>query len=226
MRTSQVIRRMRPAAFRTARAVLGTGNRPLARRRARRVLAGAPRPFALELGGRRARPGWVVTDVGATTRLYLDATSRWPIEDGALVRIYADNVIEHVSLEGARRLLAEAHRCLVPGGVLRLVTPDVGRHVEVYLSGRAAVDGPIADHYRTLGLEVHHPVDLVRIPIGSFGHHTGQVYDRASLEAELRAAGFTDVVACTSGASDHPELRGLERRGDDGGWQLVLEATR
>jgi predicted SAM-dependent methyltransferase len=212
--------------FRAAKRTVGTVNTPIARLRSRRAIPRLERPIALEIGGRRPRAGWFVTDVGATTRHYLDATARWPFEDGALSRIFADNMIEHITLEGARRFLAEAHRCLQPGGVIRLVTPDIGRHVEVYLGGADAVRGPVAEHYRQLGVPVEHPVDLVRIPIGVFGHHVGQVYDFHALAAELERAGFRDPVSCEVGESTHPDLRELERRVDGGQWQLVVEATR
>jgi hypothetical protein len=217
---------VKPIVFRAAKRAIGTVNTPVARIRGRRAMARAPRPVALEIGGRRARDGWLVTDVGATTRYYLDATSRWPFEDGAVSRVFADNMIEHITLELARRFLAEAHRCIRPGGVIRLVTPDIRRHVDVYLQGPAAVSGDVAEHYRALGVSVEHPVDLVRIPIGVFGHHVGQVYDFDALAAELERAGFRDPVSCEVGQSEHPELRGLERRTDGADWQLVVEATR
>lgn len=217
---------MNRTLFAVGKRVVGTANRPVARRRLQRALPMVERPFALEVGGRRPRPGWFVTDVGATTRHFLDATAPWPIEDGALSYVFADNMIEHVDLEAARRFLREAHRCLQPGAVIRLVTPDIGRHVELYLTGAEAVHGFEAEHYRELGLAVEHPVDLVRIPIGAFGHHTGQVYDRSALAAELTHAGFHDPTPCDVGASTHAQLRGLERRTDGGRWQLILEATR
>src|SRR5215510_8310331 len=134
----------------------------------RRAARAAARPVALEIGGRRPREGWLVTDVSAVTRNYLDATGRWPFEDGSLSYVYADNVIEHVSLEGGRNFFAEAHRCLRPGGRVRVVTPDVGRHVEQYLAGRAGVEGEVGQRYKSFGIVVEHPVDLVRIPIGEF----------------------------------------------------------
>lgn len=112
----------------------------------------------------------MITNVNAVARNYLDATSTWPIEAGALSLVYADNVIEHISLDAGRVMLAEAYRCLRPGGVIRLVTPDIRLHVELYLAGAESVHGSVGNRHRDSGLTVEHPVDLVRIPIGSFGH--------------------------------------------------------
>ncbi len=201
-------------------------NTPIARRRLRSTLAGTQRPFKLEIGGLTERPGWVITNVNAVTRNYLDATSRWPIEDGAVSYVYADNVIEHLTLDAGRAMLAEAHRCLQPGGAIRLVTPDVRKHVELYLRGAESIDDPVGRSYRDLGLVVEHPVDILRIPIGSFGHHTGYVYDFETLANELKRAGFHTVTEHELGQSEHAELNGLDQRTDEGGAQMALEALR
>lgn len=201
-------------------------NTPLAKGRMRRAVAALPRPIRLEIAGTSDRPGWLGTNVSATARNYLDATSRWPFEDGALSFVYADNMIEHVPLDAARKLLAEAHRCLRPGGVIRLVTPDIRNHVELYLAGAKTLDEPAAQFYRDIGLVVEHPVDLVRIPIGSFGHHVGYVYDFETLDAELTRAGFASAARCGLGESEHPELAGLDKRSGEGGVQLAVEASR
>ncbi|MGJ9412782.1 class I SAM-dependent methyltransferase [Aeromicrobium sp. CF4.19] len=217
---------MNPTFRKLARAVVLTGNTPLARARARRAFATAPRPFKLEVGGLSPREGWVVTNVNAVTRLYLDATSTWPLEQSSLSHVYSDNVIEHLTLDATRRMLREAHRCLAPGGIIRLITPDVRAHVEMYLSGATALDEAAARHYRDLGLVVEHPIDVLRIPIGAFGHHEGYVFDLETLTVELEAAGFTDVVRTPTGQSEHPELSGLDVRTSEGGAQLSVEARR
>lgn len=208
------------------RATVSAINTPMARARADRVLAAAPRPLKLEIGGLTTRPGWVVTNVNAVTRNYLDATVRWPLEDASVQYVYADNVIEHITLDMSRAMLAEAYRCMRPGGVIRLVTPDLRGHIDLYLAGRDALSTDVADHYRGMGLVVEHPLDLVRVPIASFGHHTGYVYDFETLDAELRRAGFGAVTRCELGKSEHHDLVGLDVRGHAGPAQLAVEATR
>lgn len=217
---------MNPSLWRAARFSMRTVNTPVARARAKRAIADQSRPFKLEIGGIVPRPGWVITNVNAVTRLYLDATRRWPIEDAALSHVYSDNVIEHLPLEATRAMLREGYRCLQPGGIIRLITPDVRAHVEMYLSGAPALEEAAARHYRDLGLLVEHPIDVLRIPIGAFGHHEGYVFDFETLAAELAAAGFTGIVRTPTGGSDHPELQGLDVRTSEGGAQLAVEASR
>jgi SAM-dependent methyltransferase len=203
-----------------------TVNRPIATVRCRVAARRAPRPIALEVGGLTPRPGWFMVNVNAVTPHFMDGTKPWVFEDGALSHVYADNMIEHVPLEGARAFLSEAHRCLRPGGVIRLVTPDVRAHVELYRSGKQVVESDLADIYRDLGVVVEHPVDMVRTPIGEFGHITGYAYDFETLDAELQRAGFAPAVRHQLQESDDPMLRGLEVRPEHGPLQMVLEATR
>ena len=217
---------MNPRLRSVVRTTVLAANTPLAKGRTRRALADAPRPLRLEIGGLAPRPGWVVTNVNAVTRNFLDATSTWPLEDGSVSHVYSDNVIEHVPLEAGRVLFAEAYRCLQPGGVIRFVTPDLRGHVERYLAGTAPKGDPEAAVYEQYGLTVDHPLDWVRIPIASFGHHEGYVYDFETLASELERVGFHHVVRTELGASDHPELDGLDQRADEGGAQMAVEATR
>ncbi|MGI9084581.1 MAG: hypothetical protein ACR2FE_04740 [Aeromicrobium sp.] len=66
----------------------------------RRAVARAPRPVKLEIGGLARREAWLVTSTPgpATTGRH----EAGPFEDGSLLRVYADNVIEHITLDRGR----------------------------------------------------------------------------------------------------------------------------
>ena len=214
--------RLRVAIRETIRAI----NKPFGKVRTRRAFARSERPNKLEIGGLTPREGWIITNVNATTRNYLDATSPWPVADGSVQYVFSDNVIEHIPLAAGRAMLEQAHRSMQPGGVIRLVTPDIKKHVELYQAGDSVLDSDVAKEYRELGMVVEHSIDLIRIPIGSFGHHEGYVYDFQVLEAELKRAGFHSIVQVQMGESEHEALRGLDIRLGQEGAQLVVEATR
>jgi predicted SAM-dependent methyltransferase len=217
---------MNPRVRRVVRGAVWTTNRPVATARFRAAARRAPRPIALEVGGLKRREGWLIVNINAVTPYYMDGTKPWVFEDGALSHVYADNMIEHVPLSGGRVFLAEAYRCLRPGGVIRLVTPDVRTHVDMYLHGAGVVRSAYADEYRSLGVVIEHPIDLLRTPIGEFGHHAGYVYDFDTLNAELQRAGFSPARRCELNESDDPKLRGLEARATHGSLQMVVEAVR
>jgi predicted SAM-dependent methyltransferase len=214
-----------PGARPLTRTCVQAANAPFARARLRKELARTHPPIRLEIGGHKPREGWIVTNVNAVARLYLDATRRWPFNDDTVEYVFSDNVIEHLTLQAGRAMLKEARRCLQPGGTIRIVTPDLRVHVDMYLSGVTALNNEASSHYRDLGLVVEHPIDLVRIPIASFGHHQGYLYDFDTLAAELERAGFTAPTRFDLGISDHAALSGLDIRSHEGGAQLAVEAT-
>ena len=57
-----------------------------------------------------------------------------PIADASATIIYCSHVIEHVPDDAVESLLRESYRALMPGGVLRLVTPDVDLAFAAYLN--------------------------------------------------------------------------------------------
>lgn len=202
-----------------------TVNAPFAKARLRKELGQTRSPIRLEIGGHEVRDEWIVTNVNAVAHFYLDATKRWPLDDDTVEYVFADNMIEHITLAEGRAMLAEAHRCLQPGGTIRIVTPDLRAHVDMYLSGGPALDNEASMHYRNVGLCVEHPIDLVRIPIASFGHHLGYLYDFDTLATELERAGFKTPTRFASGDSTHAALSGLDSRSHEGAAQMAVEAT-
>jgi len=194
--------------------------------RLRRLLADTPPPYRLELGTNEVNhDGWIPTDVQWRARNYLDATGPWPFPQGSISHVYADNVIEHVSLDGARSLFREAARTMQPGGRIRLVTPDARRCAEVYLEGGELADAQ-KDAHRGAGTRVEHDVDILRGVFIEYDHRYGYAWDQNALTAELEAAGFTGVERCELGDSSDAALRGLEWRvlPIDRVTMLVLEA--
>jgi SAM-dependent methyltransferase len=63
------------------------------------------------------------------------------------VACYSSHLLEHLSPEEGTALLAEMHRVLAPGGVIRVVVPDLERVARDYLETleRALAEGTAAD---------------------------------------------------------------------------------
>jgi predicted SAM-dependent methyltransferase len=57
----------------------------------------------------------------------------WP--DASVDCIYTSHTLEHLRREDGERLMAECYRVLKPGGVLRIVVPDLKASVDDYLEG-------------------------------------------------------------------------------------------
>ena len=196
--------------------------------RLRRFLAGSSPPYRVELGaGAVRREGWIPTDVWWRARYHLDATRPWPFPPGSVSHVYADNMIEHVPIDGGRALLRHAVSALEPGGRIRLVTPDVEKCAEVYLE-RGDLARAQLDAHRGAGTRVEHSVDILRGVFIEYEHYRGYAWDFDSLNAELGAAGFTSIERCELEDSADPVLRGLESRvlPADRVTMLAVEARR
>lgn len=158
----------------------------------------------------------------------LDISQPLPFADAAVGWVYAEHLIEHVPLPVAVRWLREVHRILVPGGRLRLTTPDLGKYVEGYLAGEKF----FARHRRRvdLGIGVAPPMPARNAFMFNqifylYGHKW--LYDQAELEYVLTQAGFEPaaIEPCSYRCGADAEIANLDQmfRNDE---TLYLEVVR
>ncbi len=130
---------------------------------------------------------------------YCDVRRRLPFGDGSVAVLYASHVLEHLYRGQARRFLADAHRVLKPGGVLRVVVPDAHaivtwylRHAQQPTNGKASSD-LLMEMLQLRPREAPRP-GLVRSIFGHDSIHLHKwMYDAAGLAALVREAGFGKV---------------------------------
>lgn len=194
----------------------------------RRIRRNGDADLWLEIGAWTTnRPGWTATDVSWRASNFLDLSRPWPIPSGSTMYVFADNVVEHLSLKDNRLMLREAFRVLKSHGTIRLVTPDIESLVQLYLNGLPAADALHAELTRD-GYLVQHSVDLLRFAFQDDGHHDGYLWDLNALGNELTAAGFSEVRRCDLGQSNDPNLRNIDGRSHSqiGKVMLIVEATK
>jgi SAM-dependent methyltransferase len=81
-------------------------------------------------------PGFLNTDHFAfVADFHVDIRYPMPFADERWSGIFAHHTVEHVSYEEALAFFREAHRCLRPGGTLRVVVPDVAKFIRIYVNG-------------------------------------------------------------------------------------------
>jgi hypothetical protein len=133
------------------------------------------------------------------------------LKPGSAAVVFSSHLIEHLHRSDALALLRDAHRALKPGGVCRVITPDLGVFVAAYVGTRDA-SGLAGDRLQESLLL--HPADppstgtllgLYR-QATAFDHHKW-VYDGASLCALFAAAGFQAPRVCGFLDSDVPAER-------------------
>jgi predicted SAM-dependent methyltransferase len=194
---------------------LGMARRPITSRKFRQAVAAAHGNAKLVVGGGLvALPGWINTDISWRASHYLDLAKPWPVPQGSISKVYADNVIEHFPLAVGRDVLRYIFDALKPGGAVRLATPDVERTARAYLD-----NGDLAarhlERHRNHGYSIYHPVDLLRVTFCEHGHHLGYLFDYDTLSAEMEAVGFVKVNREEAGESSDPEFAQLETRASE-----------
>ena len=63
---------------------------------------------------------------------YLDLTRPLPYASGRVAAVFSSHVFEHLFFDEVERLIGEIYRVLVPGGVCRVVVPDLEKIIQLY----------------------------------------------------------------------------------------------
>jgi predicted SAM-dependent methyltransferase len=157
--------------------------------------------------------------------IHADVTKGLKYPDHSASYVYTSHMIEHVSRWRALELLRECFRVLSPGGVVRVLTPDLERWVEDYAQGDTSNAATRADAFMAkLWVYSEQPGTLVQrfVRRNMSGAIHQWLYDFESLSALLGEAGFADVTRWTYRDGTVPDLDQLEHHREG----LHVEATR
>ncbi len=182
--------------------------------------------------GWNLREGWLNTDLecladadghrtapGRLARLderfyYLqhDAAQPFPFEDESFEWLYAEHLIEHLSLNEAVVWLKDARRLLKPGGMLRLSTPDLRHYMAGYLDEQGRFFEEHRKRLKALGLKQipQRRAWMVNQIFQHWGHRW--IYDFDELTFAARQAGFDPAraVECRFRQGRVPEVCALD----------------
>ncbi len=166
--------------------------------RRRRRAAATPRPLRLHVGaGRERLEGWLNLDIQDLPGVDVVADVTEGLHFHDVEAIYAEHFLEHLRIDRAIDFLVECHRVLVPGGWLRLSTPNLDW---VWLTHYATAAPAEEKERRALGTNR-----------AFHGWRHQFLWNRELLGRALGACGFDDVTWCRWGESPQELFRGLER---------------
>jgi len=183
--------------------------------------------------GPRAPEGWIATDINPTSPevMTVDLLRPLPFPTESVEFFHAEQVIEHLDFSEIGALLLEIARCLIPGGVCRIATPDATRFVD--LPRKLASDDTDSQDWqdwlvsanRMWGVDerfVNDWIFAVNRAFNWWGHRF--LLTRPLLDDLLRTRGFLTEWQ-VMGESRFPELRGIERHGEEGGERQTAMQT-
>lgn len=161
---------------------------------------------------------------------YGDVVKGLPLAANCVDGLYASHVLEHLPLADMRIALAESLRVLKPGGVFRLIVPDLKSRARAYLD---AGDAPDAAHTfmrsTYLGSEGRGNSlgSRLRAAVGNSMHLW--MYDFPAMAAELERAGFVEIRRAAFGDAEDPMFARVEtedRFVTEGIVEVAIEARK
>ncbi len=186
--------------------------------------------------GRQDAPGWLNFDASPTVRLerlplvgrlikvnaerfpdgirFGDIVAGLPVADNSVTGAYASHILEHLAYDDFWTALRNTHRMLRPGGVFRLIVPDLQERARRYLAGVAANDPEAASRFLENSCLGHRsrPRSLrgrMRAMLGNADHLW--MWDEVSIAAALREAGFTEIRRCRFGDAADAAFAAVEQ---------------
>ncbi|CAM9169758.1 unnamed protein product, partial [Ectocarpus fasciculatus] len=129
------------------------------------------------------RPGWISVDaqVSIPAHVVADAQNlRTAFVDQSISLLYASHILEHVSKEQAKDVLAEWRRVLTPGGIILLAVPDIEAILSLFAKNRSFSE-------RELLIDILYGGHDSEFNV----HHTGYFFE--SLKRLLQSANFCNV---------------------------------
>lgn len=148
-----------------------------------------------------------------------------PFGDQSFDVVYHSHLLEHVDRDAAPGFLKECYRVLKPGGILRVVVPDLETLSRSYLACVDNLPHKASEAEHQLCIERLIDQMIVRVPLNRKNEprvvqwiehiligNTDRagvlhrwMYDRFSLSALMRQVGFTNVCVCDCETSNIPQ---------------------
>jgi len=147
--------------------------------------------------------GWRNMDIMFTGEDHIDITKPLPFTDNSAEFVVCCHCVEHTLPAQALAFFKECFRILIPGGVMRITVPSIGR---VW----AMADDEYLAWLESSGFGKANRRSAVENLIVNHGHLA--VWGEDTLAAAIYAAGF-DTKFAPVGNSIHKELVGVEGHG-------------
>jgi predicted SAM-dependent methyltransferase len=154
----------------------------------------------------------VYVDPGGEKGTYLynyDLVQGIPALSNSLSVIYHCHLLEHLSYNEGYLFSKQCHECLEPGGIMRVVVPDL----ELWITNYAQNNGFFFEEYRTHVLSHDPEIYMTKGSIfmgmlHNHGHKTG--YDYETLKRMLERVGFVKIRRTLVQESDLPDIKDIE----------------
>lgn len=181
--------------------------------------------------GPNAKSDWINLDIAKKPGIdcVYDCRKKLPFEDKSVKLIFMEHVFEHIDYtEEAPYFISECHRILAPGGILRMIVPDI----ELYMRAYCEDNWESLKRIRPLNDQLEDPffkcqyrtkMELINVLFRQNFEHK-YAYDYETLSFILKRYGFDDVSKQSYMQShDNELLMDQEQRASE---SLYVEAVK
>jgi predicted SAM-dependent methyltransferase len=96
-------------------------------------------PLLIDMGGQKNRNDlggkWIIADIHQESDIVVDLNKQGlPLPSNSVDYLYTSHTLEHILPEKQPLVFSELFRILKPGGVVRIVVPDISRAVQAYVN--------------------------------------------------------------------------------------------
>lgn len=149
---------------------------------------------------------------------------RLPYRSGSVDAVYSSHTLEHLYLDEAKQVVAEAARVLRSGGIIRLALPDARQWARELLRDEDDPEAGALFNRRLLAFPERRPGLVARLRDRAGGHVHRWQPTPAMVERMLLDVGFIEVRQCQFRQGDLPDLENVESREESFFLEAVLPA--
>jgi len=167
---------------------------------------------------------WVNVDIDHASKpdVVANLAVDLPFTDGVARLMHTEDFIDQLELAEAAAFLRECHRILTPGGVLRVLTPDMQKLAHLYLHEPDRLK-KLWKNFVRVPLSLDTPGEIFNIGMRFAGHTF--LYDAETFQKLASSCGF-EARRVEYQQSEIPELRGLDLRSPDNAVSMHFDCYR
>lgn len=167
---------------------------------------------------------WINVDVDPASRpdVLADLSADLPFRTRSVDFMHTEDFIDQLELENAAAFLRECHRVLKPGGVIRVLTPDVQKLCSMYINEPETLKDLWLKHVG-VPLKFGTAAEIVNVGMRFAGHTF--LYDVETFSCLARECGF-EPKRVSYQESDWEELRGLDLRSPETAISLYFDCFK
>jgi predicted SAM-dependent methyltransferase len=146
--------------------------------------------------------------------IYMNLNKRWPYKSNSVDVVYASHLFEHLTLASAELFLNESFRCLRPGGIIRIVVPDLYKICKRYIAEYEESNKADPTEFIMWAINMHREgqygmksgwIKKFILEWQGYPHQHKFMYDDKSLSVKIAEHGFVNLKKTVYGESYYIE---------------------